>query len=347
MGDLVHTLSALEEARLHCPELQVDWVCEEAFQDIPKLSPSVERVIPIAMRRWRKNYWGAGTRAEVRQFLSRLRAVDYDLVIDAQGLIKSAWVTAAARCPRQQRWGFDWSTIREPLASVAVGRKVHAPAQWHAIERLRTLFGAALGYTPTGAAPVLNSSASLANTIGQQGRSVSDRSTSVSGGSAASASGHQTSAKRPPTILLLHGTSRQEKSWPIDAWAELGQGLTADGYRLQLPWGSAAEHAAALQIANAIGESAEVLPQMSIGELAQALLYADGAVGVDSGLMHLSVALGRPTVAVMTASHLPKFAAARFAPFWAANARVVARASAQAKVTPADVRLAWRQLVQR
>lgn len=316
MGDLVHTLSALEEARLHCPELHVDWVCEEAFQDIPKLSPVVDRVIPVAMRRWRKNYLGASTRAEVRQFLSRLRAVDYDLVIDAQGLIKSAWVTAAARCPRQQRWGFDWSTIREPLASLAVGRKVHAPAQWHAIERLRTLFSAALGYSPMGLAPVLNHSVSDSQpTTGQQ-----------------------------PIVLLLHGTSRLEKSWPIDAWAELGRTLAADGYRIQLPWGSPAEHDMALQIANAIGESAVVLPKMSIAQLARALTNADGAIGVDSGLMHLSVALGRPTVAVMTASHLPKFAATRFAPFWAAHARVVERTSTQQQITATDVALAWQQL---
>ncbi len=319
MGDLVHTLSALEEARLHCPELQVDWVCEEAFQDIPKLSPLVERVIPVAMRRWRKNYLGASTRAEVRQFLSLLRAVDYDLVIDAQGLIKSAWVTAAARCPRQHRWGFDWSTIREPLASLAVGRKVHAPAQWHAIERLRTLFGAALGYSPTGVAPVLN-------------KALPDP---------------QTTAGQQPVVLFLHGTSRQEKSWPIDAWTELGRRLRADGYCIQLPWGSPAELDAARQIANAIGESAVVLPKMPIAQLAQALTNADGAIGVDSGLMHLSVALGRPTVAVMTASHLPKFAAARFAPFWAAHARVVERTSIQQQITPTDVSLAWQQLAKR
>jgi len=320
MGDLVHTLSALEEARLHCPELRVDWVCEEAFQDIPKLSPVIERVIPVAMRRWRKNYLGASTRAEVRQFLSRLRAVDYDLVIDAQGLIKSAWMTAAARCQRRQRWGFDWSTIREPLASLAVGRRVHAPAHWHAIKRLRTLFGAALGYVPTGAAPVLSSSASLTDIIGQQ------------------------SPGKEPTILLLHGTSRQEKSWPIDAWVELGRWLTAQGYRLQLPWGSPAEQDTALQIANRIGESAVVLPKMPIAQLAQTLINADGAIGVDSGLMHLSVALGRPTVAVMAAAHLPKFAAARFAPFWAAHARVVERTSTQQQITPTDVSLAWQQL---
>lgn len=326
MGDLVHTLSAIEEARQHCPGLSVDWVCEEAFRDIPQLSSAVNRVIPLAIRRWRKSWLGATTRAEIRVFLSQLRATEYDLVIDAQGLIKSAWVTAAARCPRQRRWGFDWSTIREPLASLAVGRKVHAPADWHAIERLRILFGKALGYAPTGVAPVLNHPAALTNSADPQGRNEKDRSS---------------------TILFLHGTSRQEKSWPIDAWSALGRNLAADGYRLQLPWGSPTEHDTALQIANAIGESAVVLPKMPIGELAQALIHADGAIGVDSGLMHLSVALGRPTVAVMTASHLPKFAATRFAPFWAAHARVVERESAQQQIQPADVRLAWHQLAPR
>lgn len=331
MGDLVHTLSALEEARQHCPELRVDWVCEEAFQDIPKLSAAVDLVIPLAIRRWRKSWLAADTRAEIRQFLSQLRTRQYDLVIDAQGLLKSAWVTAAARCTESQRWGFDWSTIREPLASLVLHHKVHAPAHWHAIERLRALFGAALGYTPAGLASSVAAPSLTDRTPGEQMTPV------------ANSFDHKTQG---PTILFLHGTSRHEKSWPVAAWVALGKDFAARGFRISLPWGSPHEHDLAHQIASGIGESAEVLPKMPIRALAQTLQNADGAVGVDSGLMHLSVALGRPTVAVMAASHLPKFSATRFAPFWAAHARVVSRVSADQQIEAAEVFKAWQQLRQ-
>lgn len=316
MGDLVHTLSALEEARQHCPQLVVDWVCEESFKDIPLLSAAVDQVIPVAIRRWRKQWWSAKTRAEVRHFLSLLRKTHYDLVIDAQGLIKSAWITRAARCTGQQRWGFDWSTIREPLASLVLDHKVHAPAHWHAIDRLRALFGAALGYAPTGSVAVL-------------------------------AQPQAAAAPTEKTIFFLHGTSRPEKAWPLDSWVALGRQLASDGYRIQLPWGSEQERHQAEQIANTIGDAAQVLPQMSTGQLAQALCKTYGSFGVDSGLMHLSVALGRPTVAIMSAAHLPKFSAARFAPFWAQHAHVVERASGDQPFGPKEVLLAWHELVKR
>jgi heptosyltransferase I len=313
MGDLVHTLSAIQEAVQTRGNIQIDWVCEEAFADVAKLAPAIDRILPVAIRRWRTSLGSAATRAEIKRFKQTLQARDYDLVIDAQGLLKTAWITRLARCKNANRWGYDWASAREPLASLVVRHKVNAPAQWHAIQRLRVLFGAALGYTPTGEV----SSLEIATSPSAIHRE----------------------------IMLLHGTSRSEKSWPIDSWAELGRALAAQGYTLLLPWGSTQEQEQATQIAQQIGQAhAQVLPKRSIGELANTLQHCAGAIGVDSGLMHLSVALGRPTVAVMSASHLPKYSADRFAPFWAPHARVVQRESQADSITPAAVLRAWSAL---
>jgi heptosyltransferase-1 len=151
----------------------------------------------------------------------------------------------------------------------------------------------------------------------------------------------------PTTVLLLHGTTRAEKSWPVDAWSELGRQLVADGHAVVIPWGTKHERTTAERIAVNIGDGARVLPEMSIGELAARVQNSLGVIGVDSGLMHLSVALGRPTVAVMTASHLPRFSAARFAPFWAAHAQVVASTPRDPVIAVADVLAAWRGLMAR
>ena len=303
MGDLVHMLSAVQEAAQLVSSVRFDWVCEEAFTDIPRLSPAVDRVIHVATRRWRHTLHAFETRAEIRRFVTELRSTPYDLVIDAQGLLKTAWITALARCARQSRWGFDWSSSREPLSILATGRRVHAPFQWHAIERLRTLMGQALGYFPSSAIATLQPSRASASQAQQ------DIDASIAG----------------TTVMFLHGTSREEKAWPLSEWMTLGKILASQGFQVLLPSGSAAEERIATEIAAAIGPSAKALPRSSIGALVPLIRDSALVVGVDSGLMHLAVALGVPTVAVMSASHLERFSAARFAPTWAPHAQVVTR----------------------
>jgi heptosyltransferase I len=315
MGDLVHALSAIQEAAGIRRALRIDWVCEEAFVDIPRLAPCIDRIIPVAIRRWRKSLGAAATRSEIKRFRQVLQEREYDVVIDAQGLLKTAWITRLARCRNANRWGYDWASAREPLASLAVKHRVNAPVNWHAIERLRVLFGAALGYSPRGEVPSLR--------------------------------GAESPVAIHRKIIFLHATSRAEKSWPVESWIELGRTLASEGYEITLPWGSEQERQQAEKIAQGIGgQYAHVLPKLSIGELAHKFEECAGAIGVDTGLMHLSVALGCPTVAVMAASHLPKFSANRFAPHWAAHAKVVQRESnGEQTISPSAVLSAWRALV--
>lgn len=315
MGDVIHMLSAVQEAARSVPAVRFDWVCEEVFTDLPRLSSAVDRVIPVATRRWRHRLGAAETRAEIGRFITELRSVPYDLVIDAQGLLKTAWITALARCPRQSRWGLDWSSSREPLSILATGRRVHAPPQWHAIERLRTLMGQALGFFPSGAIATLQ-----------------PPSTHV-------LPGQEQNLAEPVrrSVMFLHGTSREQKAWPIAQWVMLGKALAAQGFQVLLPSGSTAEANTAAEIALAIGPSASVLPPSAIGSLVPLMRQSALAVGVDSGLMHLAVVLGVPTVAIMSASHLERFSAARFAPSWAPHAQVVTRQDPQVPISAEQV----------
>jgi heptosyltransferase-1 len=321
MGDLVHTHSALVEALRACPQIRVDWVCEEAFIDIPCLSSAVDQVIPVAMRRWRRNWRSLSTYREIAAFSRRLRARPYDVVIDAQGLLKSAWITSLARCPSGRRVGFDWSSSRESLASLSCQQRVRAPTQWHAIERLRALFSDALGYSRQGTACWMPTDAL---------RSLPQPATSPP----------------RPAVFFLHGTSRAEKSWSPQAWIEVGRELIARGFQIVLPWGSSDEHDSAIHIARCLGPSAHVLTPTRLGELAAMLLQSEGAIGVDSGLMHLSVLLGKPTVAVMPAAANPRYSADRFGPAWAPHARVVPASAVRADIDAAAVLAAWDEVNQ-
>ena len=143
LGDVIHTLPALTDAMNALPGIQFDWVVEEGFAEIPTWHPAVANVIPVAIRRWRKNLWQTVKNGEWRRFKQRLRDTRYDLVIDAQGLLKSAWLTRYVKAPVA---GLDKTSAREPMAARFYDRPYAVARGQHAVERLRQLFAQALGY---------------------------------------------------------------------------------------------------------------------------------------------------------------------------------------------------------
>ena len=145
MGDVLHTLPALTDAQQAIPGIKFDWVVEEGFAQIPSWHAAVERVIPVAIRRWRKAWFSAPIKAERKAFREALQAENYDAVIDAQGLVKSA--ALVTRLAHGVKHGMDWQTAREPLASLFYNRKHHIAKQQHAVERIRELFAKSLGYS--------------------------------------------------------------------------------------------------------------------------------------------------------------------------------------------------------
>ena len=144
MGDVLHTLPALTDAAQAIPGIRFDWVVEEGFAQIPSWHESVERVIPVAIRRWRKAWFSAPIKAERQAFREAVQAVKYDAIIDAQGLVKSA--ALVTRLAHGVKHGMDWQTAREPLANLFYNRRHHIAKQQHAVERTRELFAKSLGY---------------------------------------------------------------------------------------------------------------------------------------------------------------------------------------------------------
>src|SRR5690606_24261067 len=105
--------------------------------------PAVENVIPVAVRRWRRNWWQSFKSGELAAFRRQLRVHEYDVVIDAQGLVKSALMTTMARGPKA---GLDRNSIKEPLASRIYTQTVAVPRAEHAVQRVRQLFATILSY---------------------------------------------------------------------------------------------------------------------------------------------------------------------------------------------------------
>lgn len=143
LGDVIHTLPALTDAAHAIPGIRFDWVVEEGFAEIPSWHPAVDQVIPVAIRRWRKNLWQTIKSGEWKAFKQRVRERKYDLVIDAQGLVKSAWLTRYVKAPVA---GLDRYSAREGWASRFYDRRLSVATGQHAVERVRQLFAMALAY---------------------------------------------------------------------------------------------------------------------------------------------------------------------------------------------------------
>ncbi len=111
LGDVVHNLPVASDLHARFPQARIDWVVEEGFADIPRLHPAVRRVIPAAVRRWRRALLSAATWRELRAFRDAVRAERYDLVLDTQGLLKSALL---ARMAAGRRAGYAPEAAREP-----------------------------------------------------------------------------------------------------------------------------------------------------------------------------------------------------------------------------------------
>ena len=269
LGDVVHNLPVVSDIRAAVPGVEIDWVAEESFAAIPRLHPAVSRVLPVAIRRWRSALLAGATRAEIGAFTRELKREPYDMVIDTQGLLKSAWIAWMAPGLRH---GLDFASAREPLSLFY--DRVHAvPWTMHAVERNRTLAARALGY----AVPV-----------------------SVDYGIGAAAA-RFVWLPQGRYAVLAHGTSARSKLWPLERWTELSAQLGIRGIRSVLPWGSTAERLRAEEIARPV-PGAVVAPGLSLADAAAVLAGAAAVVGVDTGLAHLAAALSVPTVGVYCAT---------------------------------------------
>ena len=279
LGDVVHNLPVVTDLRRSYPEAQIDWVVEEAFREIPRLHPGLHRVIPVALRRWRRALLTPATWREMQSFRSTLQEHSYDLVIDTQGLLKSALI---ARLARGRRCGYNAASAREPIAARFYDVRFAVGKDLHAVERNRRLVALAAGYSAS-AAP-------------DYGIAVACPRSAIPGTQSEPAP-----TPAGPGAVLLTATSRDDKLWPEERWVALGRALHERGLGCLLPAGSPAERARAERLAQAI-PAAVALPPLSLTELAAQLAAARLVIGVDTGLVHLAAALGRPTLALFCAS---------------------------------------------
>ncbi len=272
LGDVVHNMPMVADILRHFPDAIIDWTVEEAYADLVRLNAGVRRVIPFALRRWRKSLRLAETRAQMRDFHKELRRETYDFVFDTQGLLKTGVVMGMARLAADGRRvglanGTEGSGY-EALSRIFHSESVRVGARTHAVLRARMVAAAALGYTIDGPADFALQAPKM---------------------------------PRPPWLpaepyaVFFHATARAAKRWDEANWIAVARELDARGMPVLLPWGSEDEWRDAQRLATQM-RSARVLPKLSMMEAVLLAQRAALAIGVDTGLTHIAAAFNRPTI---------------------------------------------------
>ncbi len=268
LGDIIHGLPALNDALTMRSDTQFDWLVEEAFCDIPALHPKINHIIPIALRRWRKNWLEAFKSGEIKQFIKNLRHEQYDLIIDLQGLIKSALPALLARGAIS---GFDKNSIKERLASLIYQQKYAVNKSQHAIFRNRHLMAQALNYK-------------IPQKAVYYGLKITPK-----------------ALTNKPYLIFLHGTTWKTKFYPESYWIDLLKLAKQADYAVYLPMLDQADEDRAKRLIKTAGQGI-LMEKQSLTEITQAIAGAAGVIGLDSGLAHLAAALNVPAVTLYGAT---------------------------------------------
>lgn len=260
LGDLVHTLPAVAAIRIVHPFAQIDWLVDQAHREFLDLVPVLSSTIPL-----RKSTGGGWLQA-----LRELRARQYDVAIDFQGLLKSAVLARLSGAARVI--GFNRASAREGAASLLYSQRVGAGDAGHVIDknlRLAATLGAPLHRREF---PILPIPSIALDRLHEQGLQ--------------------------RFALLNCGAAWPNKRWPASRFGLLAQWLRdRHGLTSVALWGPG-EQALADQVAQTSDGAAIAAPPTSLTDLVAIAARADLMVSGDTGPTHVASALGTPVVAL-------------------------------------------------
>ncbi|MFW5451810.1 MAG: lipopolysaccharide heptosyltransferase I [Methylophagaceae bacterium] len=274
MGDLMHALPALTDAARAIPDIEFDWVVDHAFSDVPLWHPNVKNVIKTSHRQWRKQPITAWRDGRLPKFYQQLNAQNYDVVIDLQSNLKSAFVSWLHKGDVH---GLDKECCREKPAHWAYKYRYTVNTRQHSIEKIRELMAQALKYD------LPEQTADYGIDLSRYDLPTLD-------------------FELPDKYLMfIHNASWATKLWPLSSWQALVSKAVEQGYSVLLPCGNDEEYQRAQQIAR-INPQAFALPKLSLNNIAAITNKAKGAVCSDTGLAHLAAVAGIPTVTIYGAT---------------------------------------------
>ena len=265
MGDIIHAMTALQFMKAYDPSMTIDWIVEEIFVPVLEHNPDIDHILPMNLKGLKKNRM---------QFLAEVEKVrgyaknNYDLVIDAQGLIKSAVVSRMLGSTA----GFDRHSIRESMAAFFYSKTFYIPYETNVIERNVKLMMEAIGSS--------DDTISLGNKKPFLFFADTDRQKTV-----------PFLDREGKNIVYILGSSWESKIYPREKFLEVVQQVKGNHL---LVWGNENEKQSAEYIAQ--HSDAKVLPELTLNELKALIASSNLVIGGDSGPTHMAWALNRPSI---------------------------------------------------
>ena len=262
----MHALPALSEAKENINDISFDWVVDKNFASVPSWHPLVDKIITTDHRNWKKQFFSKDSRESLRHVVNKLNEGNYDLVIDMQNNLKSAFISYVIK---HDVIGMDAKSAREFPAHLAYSKKINVDKRLHAIERQKELLGKALGYKCK--KNNVNFGTLFKNFVKPNIELANEY------------------------IVLVQNASWITKQWSIENWQELIRRIEEKGVPMLLPSGNLEELERAKEICS-ISDMAQALDLMPLNEIAYIIKNANFSICSDTGLAHLSALVGTPSI---------------------------------------------------
>jgi heptosyltransferase-1 len=268
LGDIVHAMVALQFIKERFPDSRIDWIVEERFAGVLADNPDLDGILTVNLKALKtdKSRFFAEFK-KIRAFAER----NYDLIIDAQGLIKSAIV---ARLIGKKIAGFDAASIREKAASWFYDQKVHCAYDANTIDRNARVLSRPLGFE-IGREQILNKKPFL---FYRNSSSILD----------------DFLMPERKNIVLVTGSTWESRNYPAERYVKVAEAL---GQNCLAVWGSAQEKARAEWMAEKTGYI-KVMPKLDLNALKALIARCDLLIGNDTGPTHMAWALNRPSLTI-------------------------------------------------
>ena len=281
LGDVAHALPVIDYLGHVAPGAQVDWAVDRRFSGLLEGNPGLRRVVPLDLKRWKREWSTSAARREASEAVRSLREGKYDVAFDLQGNAKSGVVTRLSGAPL--RYGFDRDGAREAPNLLFTNRKIALqPGDRHISQKLLRIVSAPFG----GEFDLSGLRSEILVTEAQENR-------------AARIVG-EIFPRSAPLVVVHAGTTWRTKRMDPVFWGEALRLLRSrcPGMGAFLSWGSEEERREAEEIRGSAGGDVELLPRLTLGELAAVYRRCGYLMAPDTGPLHVAAAAGAKTVSV-------------------------------------------------
>ncbi|UOS71391.1 lipopolysaccharide heptosyltransferase I [Helicobacter pylori] len=281
LGDIIVSAVFLAAIKERFTNAQIEWFVDERFSAILEHSPYIDKLHPIALKSTLTTF----NPLKIFKLFKSLRAYEYDIVIDMQGLIKSALITQMLKAPKKV--GFDYASARESLSAFFYSQKVSIAYNEPILKRNFTLLSHALNLPKKEISEGLNSRSKVFSY--QDSPKIDALNLN----------------KNKPKILFVLETSKINKTYPIERFKELA--LALENFQICLLWHADENKATALYGALKNQRDVLLLPKLTLNEVKALLFKMDLIIGGDTGITHLAWALQKPSITLYGNTPIERF----------------------------------------